>query len=735
MVNKREKVMKKVEDHLRMTSRQLVQFDTEEEALQYLTDSFQSELSCDFVSVILIENENLIPKVWSGELQWLKESFPLPIHACYEGLFQSSLTYKDIDKGESCAFLDLLNRDKVKTWFTVPLQDESNIYGFCAIGYLEEIPLLQMSNIFTEFGRDVAVALTLAKQKESERKKMWGMEWMNQNILLDESVESLVSKLVERTGKGTQAQFAGIYLFNDKENCFTFQPPAYGKLTKPMYINVKENYEMKEYFPYIETPGGDELTVPMVLDVKTIGVLHVEQKRMGNVFTKEDREILELMANHVASTLENIRLYNNEKNHKKKLHELLNYQQKLIIETVEKDNFDGITSTLSAIFAEPVVLFDRFMRPMSFDDTFGDIHIDTIARAAVEEVSQLQQQDTAFMLTVCKETNVSFWPINGGGDLLGYLAVCVNQKEFDDFDRLTVDLVRNIYSIQFIKQKLVLDAKEQVKDSFINKLLVTSIENKESIIQYANIFQWDPFKHHRVAVLSVDVKHPGHTDEDILAAQATKSLMMDQLKTRIMMNEKDILLATKGDDYVLIVPAEKEENTLQYWKAFKKNIDRWLKTGRADGRAYLGIGSMAEKIEDYYGCYQEAMQALHVVKQRDTENGCAFFEKLGSYTLLHHIKDIEAASLFIKKQLSPLLSYSDGKSMDLFETLRIYLQHNGSIKKTSEALYIHRSSLLYRLEKIQQLLQIDINDSQNRFDLMLAYKLYELSSANEGQLE
>ncbi|MFB4162426.1 helix-turn-helix domain-containing protein [Alteribacillus sp. JSM 102045] len=727
MEDKREKVIKKVENHLRMTSRQLVKFDTEEEALQYLTDSFQSELSCDFVGVILKENDYLVPKVWSGELQSLKEAFPLRMEHCFPALFHQSLTYKEVEKEESCAFLDLLKKEVVKTWFTVPLQDDTNNYGFCTIGYLEEIPLLQMDKIFDEFGRDAAVALTLAKRKEKQRKKMMGMEWISQNILLDESVETLVSKLVERAGKGTHAKLAGIYLYNENENCFTFQPPSYGEFTKPKHINIEENYELKGYFPFIETPGGNQLTVPMVLDLKTIGVLHVEQK-INSVFTQDDLEVLELMANHVASTLENVRLYNNEKDNKKRLHALLDYQQKLIIETVEKDNFDGITSTLSSLFAKPVILFDRFMRPISYQLSFIEsMDLDNIVDLASAEIFQRDVKDISFSVRNNEGAEVSIWPVNGGGDLLGYLAVAAAQKDFDDFDRLTVDMVRNIYSIQFIKQKLVLDAKEQVKDSFVNKLLVNHIENKESIIQYANLFHWDPFKKHRVSVLSIQLDEKNHSNDDLLEQQAKKSLIMEQLKTRISMYEQDVLLANKEDDYILLAPAHNEQQTpRQYWSNFVTNIKKWLKTGRVKCHAYMGIGGIAHSLEDYYSCYQEAVQALNVVAYREHRAGYAFFEELGSYTLLHELKHSETASLFITKQMEPLLTYSEGKNMDLFQTLRIYLKQNGSIKKTSEELYIHRSSLLYRLEKIENILDMDLNNSDNRFDLTLAYKLYDL---------
>ena len=48
----------------------------------------------------------------------------------------------------------------------------------------------------------------------------------------------------------------------------------------------------------------------------------------------------------------------------------------------------------------------------------------------------------------------------------------------DEFDQLTVDLARNICSIQFIKQKLVLDTKEQMKDSFVSKLLTEKLRTE-----------------------------------------------------------------------------------------------------------------------------------------------------------------------------------------------------------------------------------------------------------------
>lgn len=50
---KKEKLMTKIENHLRLITRQLLKFDTVEEVLNYLIEAFQSRLNCDFIGVIL----------------------------------------------------------------------------------------------------------------------------------------------------------------------------------------------------------------------------------------------------------------------------------------------------------------------------------------------------------------------------------------------------------------------------------------------------------------------------------------------------------------------------------------------------------------------------------------------------------------------------------------------------------------------------------------------------------
>ncbi|MCK4901006.1 MAG: helix-turn-helix domain-containing protein, partial [Anaerolineales bacterium] len=69
-------------------------------------------------------------------------------------------------------------------------------------------------------------------------------------------------------------------------------------------------------------------------------------------------------------------------------------------------------------------------------------------------------------------------------------------------------------------------------------------------------------------------------------------------------------------------------------------------------------------------------------------------------------------SAFQEETIGPLLAY-DGNE-ELIRTLESYFKHNANLSQTAEALFIHRNTLLYRMERIAQILDLDFNNPENR---------------------
>jgi hypothetical protein len=64
---------------------------------------------------------------------------------------------------------------------------------------------------------------------------------------------------------------------------------------------------------------------------------------------------------------------------------------------------------------------------------------------------------------------------------------------------------------------------------------------------------------------------------------------------------------------------------------------------------------------------------------------------------------------------------------DLVHTLDVYLAHGADARKTAAALYIHRSTLYYRLEKISEAIDGDLSDGETRFELLLSIRLARIA--------
>jgi PucR family transcriptional regulator, purine catabolism regulatory protein len=719
---KRKKVIQELENHLRVVSRQLIKIDTEEEAIQFLMDSFQTKLYCDFVGVILVESEEYILKAWSGENDQLLEQFPIKVEGCSSLLLSKSLKNEDADQLINCELTTAIETTDLRTWFTIPLFDDTRQYGFCLIGFLNYIPLLEMYSIFDEFGKDVAAAISLARRKDRQLKKFENIEWISQKISINETLEENIAEFTLHAAKGTNAESACIYLYNEKEECFVLQFPTFGPEDYPEKIYIKNKNVLKEYFPYLEQFGGDIITIPIVVDLKAIGVIQVERKNNGTPFSNDDRDFLRLLTNHIAVLLENAQLYNNEKEQRKRMQVLLDYQQALVKETVVQDDFQGIINILGDLYKGSVILLDRFSRPL-----FHNIKEDEYeVIKKIIDVAKEKRDKTEVFKVLEENHSFSVWPVNGVSTLLGYLAVGVREDEIDDVDRLTIELARNICSIQFIKQKLVLDSNEQAKNTFMSKLLVNNIEDKESILQYANLFHWDIYRSHRVVSLSISVDESEVQGLDLLEQKDRDLIVWDYITNRVEMEYQDVLMAPFKEEYLFLVPIEEIEDEERFWREFYLSVKKAAFSSPVKCEVYLGIGSKVENLVQYYTSYEQSWQALNVVENRFKLKGYALFEELGSYTILHYLED-PVVDMFMTTQLGVLLQYSEARNIDLFNTLRTYLQNNGNAKSTSEELFIHRSSLNYRLERAENLLGIDLNDSEVRFNLMMAYKLYDLN--------
>ncbi len=102
------------------------------------------------------------------------------------------------------------------------------------------------------------------------------------------------------------------------------------------------------------------------------------------------------------------------------------------------------------------------------------------------------------------------------------------------------------------------------------------------------------------------------------------------------------------------------------------------------------------------------------------------FEDLGAFHFFYERKDSPTTQTFLQERMNTLLSYDKDKNGELINTLSAYFRNNQNMRKTAEALFMHKNSVAYRLRLVEELTGLKLGDSESAFQLQLCLKLMEV---------
>ena len=89
-------------------------------------------------------------------------------------------------------------------------------------------------------------------------------------------------------------------------------------------------------------------------------------------------------------------------------------------------------------------------------------------------------------------------------------------------------------------------------------------------------------------------------------------------------------------------------------------------------------------------------------------------------------------SLLHSAKLERLQKYDAENNTDLYRTLKVFLELERNVLQTSKKLYIHRSTLSYRLERIQKIIHVNLNDPKERMILQLSFYFMDLGDLQQN---
>ena len=177
---------------------------------------------------------------------------------------------------------------------------------------------------------------------------------------------------------------------------------------------------------------------------------------------------------------------------------------------------------------------------------------------------------------------------------------------------------------------------------------------------------------------------------------------------------KDFVTAV-DEHSIILVKELREKEPLDEIDRIARMIEETL-NAETSSRVYISSGTIVSDLKDVSRSYKEAKMALEVGKIFETEKFIVNYEKLGIGRLIYQLP-LPLCRMFIKEVLH-------GLTMDDFDdetlaTVNKFFENNLNVSETSRQLYIHRNTLVYRLDKLQKMTGLDLRN----FDDAIIFKI------------
>ena len=131
---------------------------------------------------------------------------------------------------------------------------------------------------------------------------------------------------------------------------------------------------------------------------------------------------------------------------------------------------------------------------------------------------------------------------------------------------------------------------------------------------------------------------------------------------------------------------------------------------------YIGIGTTVSNLKDLARSFKEAQTALEVGKVFDTEKTIVSYEALGIARLIYQLPTT-LCETFLKEVFK--LGSIESLDQETLFTIQRFFENNLNVSETSRKLFVHRNTLVYRLEKIKKFTGLDLRE----FDHAIIFKI------------
>jgi len=323
----------------------------------------------------------------------------------------------------------------------------------------------------------------------------------------------------------------------------------------------------------------------------------------------------------------------------------------------------------------------------------------------VGELKQGIREELAYASEIYVSEGYTYCAISGG--------MKPEYSVFVEGEDKMAEKMSKLLSISFGNIKNLYDEKYD-KGSFIKNIILDNILPSDIYIKSKELH----FNTEEVRIVFL-IKFYGKTD----------MMPFEMLQNMFPDKSKDYVISV-GERDIVLVKDIKAGTDIKEIEKIATNIADTI-SAEFYTKVAIGISTIVDNIKDLARAYKEAQVALDVGKVFETEKNIISYENLGIGRLIYQLPttlcEMFLQEVFKKGSLESL-------DRETLMTIQSFFENNLNVSETSRKLFVHRNTLVYRLEKIRKLTGLDLREFEHAITFKVALMVKKYLNSKPSKL-
>jgi len=405
------------------------------------------------------------------------------------------------------------------------------------------------------------------------------------------------------------------------------------------------------------------------------------------------------------------------------LHQAMQAHQQFTNDVMSGQGIEKILKSLSSLINFPVVLLNHHLRPI--DKLVKKItFLESLEKMVIRGYSfhwPKTMMSSFSLLTETRDT-ITLFPVYTHKKQFSYLAIIGFIPSSDRSTILTIEQATNVIAFELMKKNALNQHSRRIRNEFFTKFINQTFSTNEEIISRGLEFGLQNEQRYLCIVGDIDIQDKS---TQVLQFQSEQELIYETIEAEIKSFEQTIHMFTIDRSYILL--AELERN----WKTVEASFLHLLETIQLKISTHFrqsisfGISNYAEQLLHIPVSYKEALDALYYGNMLGKKQFIEVYQPKEVPEILRMLPYDQLKKFYVDT-FQAFANEPKKDHEELLKTLSVYLETHCQLSETAKRLYIHRNTVIYRLEKCEEIIGRSIKDPEETLRLRLGFRIKAL---------